>query len=317
MNQQQIFSDNRQANEGYSVWTAMDGSPIYHIPYKYPKFYEYNYWNSLVVHSLFDRYWHYSLIIVAFYVMTIYMLQRWMRNRKPFDLKTPLIFWNAGLAIFSAVGFWRFGEEFWFVVNRRSFQDSVCLTIDPAQPVAFWATCFALSKVAELLDTVFLVLRKRPLIFLHWYHHAVVLVYSWQAAQKLTAAGRYFMTMNYFVHSIMYTYYALSSMGIRLPRSISMIVTTLQTTQMLIGVGISVYIASLKLSSGPELICQQSNENLLFSFAIYFTFAILFVRFFINAYLTHKKPDGKHANGKLANGNGVVHANGVDKKKHQ
>uniref|UniRef100_A0A915D7S2 Elongation of very long chain fatty acids protein n=1 Tax=Ditylenchus dipsaci TaxID=166011 RepID=A0A915D7S2_9BILA len=244
-----------------------------------------------------------------------------MRDRKPYELKAPLVFWNSCLAVFSAVGFWRFSEEFFYVVKRRSFQDSICLTFDPAQPVAFWATCFALSKAAELVDTVFLVLRKRPLIFLHWYHHAVVLVYSWQAAQKLTAAGRYFMTMNYFVHSIMYTYYALSSMGIRVPRSVSMVVTTLQTTQMLIGVGISVFIASLKISalqSGAPLICQQSNENLLFSFAIYFTFAILFVRFFIFAYIYKKPAKAVDArNGKTSSNGYVPVSNGVDNKKQK
>jgi elongation of very long chain fatty acids protein 6 len=307
------------AMHGYAVYQAFDEFPIYYIPYKYP--YKLNveekYWNAPYAHALFNYYWHYTLAIVAFYVFTIYALKRWMHDRKPFHLKVPLFLWNSALAIFSAVGYWRFSEEFWFVIKNRSFQDSVCLTLSPTQPVAFWAFLFAISKIAELFDTVFLVLRKRPLIFLHWYHHAVVLVYSWHAGQKLTAAGRYFMTMNYFVHSIMYSYYALSSIGIRLPRAISMVVTTLQTTQMLIGVGISVYITVLKLSEQPAnpLICQQSNENLMFAFAIYFTFAILFVRFFIAAYLTSgadKRTTTSKSNGHIIEKKAM--ANGATKK---
>ncbi|KIH45730.1 GNS1/SUR4 family protein, partial [Ancylostoma duodenale] len=67
-------------------------------------------------------------------------------------------------------------------------------------------------------------------------------------AVELTAAGRWFIWMNYFVHSIMYTYYAIVSIGIRLPKRLSMTVTALQTTQMLIGVMISVYVLYLKLN---------------------------------------------------------------------
>ena len=32
----------------------------------------------------------------------------------------------------------------------------------------FWSSLFVLSKVPELGDTIFIVLRKQPLIFLHW-----------------------------------------------------------------------------------------------------------------------------------------------------
>lgn len=34
---------------------------------------------------------------------------------------------------------------------------------------AFWGWLFTLSKMVELGDTIFIVVRKQELIFLHWY----------------------------------------------------------------------------------------------------------------------------------------------------
>ncbi|VDK55178.1 unnamed protein product [Gongylonema pulchrum] len=76
---------------------------------------------------------------------------------------------------------YRFGEEFYNTLTTRPFVHSICYSISPVQPAAFWACAFAASKIAELGDTIFLVMRKKPLAFLHWYHHAVVLIYSWNA----------------------------------------------------------------------------------------------------------------------------------------
>jgi hypothetical protein len=81
----------------------------------------------------------------------------------------------------------------------------------------------------------------------------------------------------------MYTYYAIRATGRwRIPRRISMIVTTLQTAQMLIGVCISICVYRLKMASIP---CQQSFDNLYLCFAIYATFALLFIKFFYTTYI--------------------------------
>jgi elongation of very long chain fatty acids protein 6 len=293
-------STNESSN--YAVWKTK-GSVVYYVPYTYPHtFLPEQYWNPHIVHGYFFNYWYTSIFIVAIYVLGIHLLQRFMRDRKPFVLRQSLIIWNTLLAIFSTFGALRFGEEWYHVVTTRSFQDSVCLSVNPSGVAAYWATCFVLSKVAELVDTVFIVLRKKPLLFLHWYHHAIVLLYVWHAAIGLTAAGRWFMTMNYAVHSIMYTYYALASAGIRLPRWIAMGVTTLQTSQMIAGVFISLYIARLKWTkdgNNPDFVCQQSNENLLFCLAIYASFAVLFMRFFARAYLTKSRRSHAEASKKV------------------
>lgn len=57
-----------------------------------------------------------------------------------------------------------------------------------------------LVQIPELGDTVFVVLRKKPLIFLHWYHHVTVLLYCWHSYYEQTTYGLYFISMNYTVH---------------------------------------------------------------------------------------------------------------------
>ena len=69
---------------------------------------------------------------------------------------------------------------------------------------------FALTKPVEFIDTLFVVLRKQKMHFLHWFHHASVLVICWYSGGAIRGptVALYFATMNSFVHSIMYSFYA-------------------------------------------------------------------------------------------------------------
>jgi hypothetical protein len=53
------------------------------------------------------------------------------------------------------------------------------------------------------------VLQKKRVIFLGWFHHTTVMLYCWHAFHNCIAPGLWFATMNYLVHSVMYTYYFL------------------------------------------------------------------------------------------------------------
>ena len=45
--------------------------------------------------------------------------------------------------------------------------------------LTYWLYLMSVSKFAELFDTAFIIMRKAPLQILHTYHHATVLIYSW------------------------------------------------------------------------------------------------------------------------------------------
>lgn len=74
-----------------------------------------------------------------------------------------------------------------------------------------------MSKIVEFGDTFFIVMRKSPLPFLHWYHHVTVCVYTWYCVvPQPIALCAWFGSMNFTVHAFMYTYYAFRASGYKI-----------------------------------------------------------------------------------------------------
>jgi elongation of very long chain fatty acids protein 6 len=167
-----------------------------------------------------------------------------------------------------------------------------CSYIEHDRVCGFWTWLFVLSKLPELGDTIFIVLRKQPLIFLHWYHHITVLMYSWFSYTEYTASARWFVVMNYCVHSLMYTYYALRALKFNPPRFISMVITGLQLTQMIVGCAINVWAYDFLQQKGHAA-CNISSANIKLSIAMYASYFILFARFFHLTYLSTNARKGK------------------------
>lgn len=76
--------------------------------------------------------WTLTLYISVAYVVLIWLGQRWMMDRQPFNLRPLLTLWNFGLAIFSAVAFARIIPEFAHVLHgQNGFHRSVCVRFVP------------------------------------------------------------------------------------------------------------------------------------------------------------------------------------------
>ncbi|KAL1455366.1 hypothetical protein WDU94_009465 [Cyamophila willieti] len=207
-----------------------------------------------------------------------------MQNRPRFVLRRALIIWNTLLATFSIIGVCRTAPEIIHVLRNYGIYHSVCVPsfILDDKVAGFWTWMFALSKLPELGDTVFIILRKQPLIFLHWYHHITVLLYTWYAYKEYTSSARWFVSMNYFVHSLMYTYFALRAMGKKPPKVSAMMVTSLQIIQMIIGSLVNIWSLQYINAGQP---CNVSYLNIKLSLLMYMSYFALFLRFFIKAYL--------------------------------
>jgi len=96
----------------------------------------------------------------------------------------------------------------------------------------------------------------------------------------------------------MYSYYALRSVGVSIPKWIAMTITTLQLSQMVIGVTVNVYAYRMKLE-GVD--CDVSLHHLNMGLTMYASYFILFAHFFYRAYLLKDKrgKDGTDLNNNI------------------
>eukprot|EP00349_Pseudokeronopsis_sp_Brazil_P007514 CAMPEP_0202967178 /NCGR_PEP_ID=MMETSP1396-20130829/11959_1 /ASSEMBLY_ACC=CAM_ASM_000872 /TAXON_ID= /ORGANISM="Pseudokeronopsis sp., Strain Brazil" /LENGTH=301 /DNA_ID=CAMNT_0049691935 /DNA_START=81 /DNA_END=986 /DNA_ORIENTATION=- len=243
---------------------------------------------------------------VVLYLLFCYFGQIIMKNRKPFNLQYTLAAWNLFLSVFSAWGAIRTVPELLHMITHMDFEHTVCknaYSTYGAGASGFATQMFILSKIPELVDTVFIVLRKKPLIFLHWYHHVTVLLFCWNAYVDRSANGLYFVAMNYTVHAVMYFYYFLMAMK-KIPKWFpSWIITLMQISQMIIGtfiVGITSYYANYggKLYQPGE--CSITNLSLYTGGIIYASYLYLFVEFAVKRFIFGIKEEGPGGDKKKA-----------------
>jgi len=229
-----------------------------------------------------------SVYASLIYVLTIYAGQKLMKNRPKFELRGALIVWNLILSVFSAFGMVYLANHFFYLLRDYGFHASVCFpTLTNSDPnCVLWGLLFIFSKFLELGDTVFIVLRKQPILFLHWYHHVTVLMFCSFASIHGNAPALVFALMNFTVHSFMYFYYALKAARVRIPRFISMILTTLQISQMMVGLYVAVHCYRVK-SAGDY--CGVPYSTLNAAFLMYFSYWVLFLRFFYDSYFRKQR----------------------------
>jgi elongation of very long chain fatty acids protein 6 len=215
------------------------------------------------------------------------------RKEKPFDLRLPLAGWNAFLCLFSFIGMCKTMPYLVGSLMTQSYDETVC-TIPTNSwgvgPTGFWVMLFIFSKIPELIDTVFIVLRKRPLIFLHWYHHVTVLLFCWSAYSTMAGSGLYFVAMNYSVHALMYGYYCLQALRL-CPKSFpAVIITISQIAQMFVGTGVCIS-GWYYMLSGKS--CHNDTSNLVAGGLMYGSYLYLFCDFAVRRYVFPSKGSKK------------------------
>merc|ERR1712228_505594 len=103
----------------------------------------------------------------------------------------------------------------------------------------YWAYAFYISKIYEFIDTFIVIARGRRPIFLQTFHHCGAVLGVWAGMVTHCTGGYIFIVLNSFIHTIMYFYYAVSSINIRLPGK--KIITQAQMFQFFIGNSVIIY----------------------------------------------------------------------------
>ncbi|CAL1542544.1 unnamed protein product [Lymnaea stagnalis] len=158
-----------------------------------------------------------TLALVTLYLAIIIHGQSFMKNINPFDLKGVMVVYNCGLVILSAYMLHEFVMSSW-TVNGFNLLCQPMDYSDDVNSVRLAGACwwFFISKLIELLDTVFFVLRKKnnQISFLHVYHHTTMPILWWVGVKFVAGGEAYFSTtFNSGVHVLMYLYYMLSAVG--------------------------------------------------------------------------------------------------------
>ncbi|CAE8601505.1 unnamed protein product [Polarella glacialis] len=235
------------------------------------------------------QHWEVPLVAVAAYLLAIPLLKWHVAKYGKWDVRNVAFYWNAGLSLFSWCGVFACVPVLLDGLVENGFYFTTCA---PAKWYGndlsgFFVMLFVYSKLAELMDTVLLLLAQKPVIALQWWHHSTVLLYCWHSYSASIATGIWFAAMNYSVHSVMYGYFAVTATKYRkLVTPFAIFITLAQLLQMLVGMYVTIK-AVLYQAQGQE--CHVNKTNSVLGLLMYLSYFVLFFKLFIDNYCLQAK----------------------------
>lgn len=164
--------------------------------------------------------WSGPVVFSILYLILIFVGPKLMKDRDEFKIKPYIFTYNLYQCI---LNIWCVAAMIYEVYTNPIFPapwGNVAVPGAPSFRISFLVWVHYNNKFVELLDTVFMVLRKKneQISFLHCYHH-LLLVWSWFMVCKVGLGGDVYFgaCVNSFVHVIMYGYYTMALLNIPCP----------------------------------------------------------------------------------------------------
>ncbi|KAF1812180.1 GNS1/SUR4 membrane protein [Eremomyces bilateralis CBS 781.70] len=233
-------------------------------------------------------------VLITYYII-IFGGRELMKSRAPFQLNGLFKIHNFYLTAISGILLALFTEQLIPELARNSLFHAICSHEGGwTDKLVILYYLNYLTKYLELIDTVFLFLKKKPLTFLHTYHHGATAALCFSQLLGHTPVSWPVITLNLMVHVVMYWYYFQSARGIRIWWK--KYITIMQISQFVIDLGF-VYFASYTYFTStywPWLPnagnCAGEEFAAISGMAILSSYLLLFISFYL---ATYKSTGGK------------------------
>ncbi|KAG1825929.1 ELO family [Suillus subaureus] len=258
--------------------------------------------------------WPVVTTALASYLAIIFGIREIMKDRSPQRLNTLFRIHNVFLSVGSLILLVLMMEEVGSIWLTNTTYGTMCDETSWTERLEFYYMINYYFKYIELFDTVFLALKKKPLAFLHVFHHSATALLCFVQLNGKTSVSWVVISLNLAVHVIMYYYYFATAGGAKIWWK--KYLTSMQIIQFIIDIVI-VYFGTYQHYAATHYHhlphwsnCAGTETAALFGCGLLTTYLGLFINFYIQTY--KKSAKGKQptangiANGHAHNGNGCA-----------
>jgi len=229
--------------------------------------------------------WYWPVSFCFGYLISVWLFKLYMKDRPAWDLRWFRILHNAFLCWGSLLMLFGLVKEISLVFQKHGYESLFCDSNrrQTEGNLYFWYYVFFLSKFYEFIDTYILIARKKPVSFLHCFHHFITAFLCWTALYIEIAVQWVVIVLNASVHVLMYYYYLAQTLDQDVWWKKHL--TTLQIAQFVVDIIVTApwYYFNTKAK------CSGSIASLIFTHSVLSSFIALFLNFYIQTYNNRRK----------------------------